>query len=359
MAKGSAPRFDRLVLKLLEVSHAANVDVGLLKELVAQLPAAAVEVRDIQAQIREEGEPCSCGVDAEVYGMIKQMQVLVDNEQNTKKGKTRQKMIEANQRLLAAEVELRREIHGHLVTIHKQSQDLKAAQDALAWSEQLRMETNTSVVAGSVQMTGDLTPSEKLSMAEPSSWTTKGVAIEGEGEYKASDLPVHSSRLTYFAVATQSTPPHRRRLLSRESSGPRDPRLDHPLYRPSTWPYTAVESGTTSFSRTVADKSAPESSLPRFRLGHIRVSLPTASDKRRATEDLAGKDIKRMRFESSDNHSTGGIPIRKPVCQGCRFSGGDCDHGSRCAECDTDISPCKPESAFCSVDIRVTRVPDF
>lgn len=351
MAKRSAPRFDRLILKLLEASHADNVDINLVKELVAQLPAAAVEVRDIQAQTRNDREPCTCGVDAEVCGMIRQMQVLIDGEQNSKKGKHRQKMIEANQRLLAAEVDLRREIHGHLATIHEQSQELKAAQDAFARSENLRMESKCSPSVGSPQMTQDLpicTPAGKLSVTESSDWTTKVVAVQAEGELKASWLPTPCAALKYFAVATKSIPPHRRKLMLSDSSMPPDPRLGHQLYKPSAWPYTASDTGETSFSRTVEDESAPQGKTRRIHFGQVRVSLPTDSDKRRATENLAFGDIKRVKLESSGHHSVEEPSSRKPLCQGCRFSGAECDHKSRCAECDTMISPCKSDLSILS-----------
>ena len=396
MAKGPAPSLDALVIKLLEVSHAANVNIPQVKNLVAQLPAAAAEVRGIQEQSRNQNGPCTCGLDEEVVRLQKQMQVYIDNEPNTKKGNGRKTMAMENQRLTKLVKDQKKEINGHLTTIGKQNQevarlrwDLQVAKDGLAKSERIRKEPKDSGLVDARQAIGgtaDYPPVQQATTAEPSMLVTQVPAANARGQFKVSNLSQRLLRLTFLAVANPAASSPRRDMGFSDSSRPRDPRLSHPLYSPSAWPNTARDTGKASFARTVEDDLEPNDAG-----GPLLVTLPTASKKRRATENMDIVDIKKIKFEctedldvdglkrikvesmeelkvdgiknikvesmedldfdgvrrikleSSDHPSIDETSTRKPVCQGCRSSGADCDHGSRCAECDTHISPCKSD----------------
>lgn len=67
----------------------------------------------------------------------------------------------------------------------------------------------------------------------------------------------------------------------------------------------------------------------------------SGSEKRSAEPDLEDAPCKRIKttfsFAVQDNSS----PFRQPVCEGYRKSRAECDHKSRCLECDIQISPCK------------------
>lgn len=144
---------DALVIKLLETTQANTDKLNFrqIKNLVCQLPAAAAEVRGIQAN-NERNAPCTCGLDLEVVRLQKSLQVYIDEEPNTKKGNTRKTLGMENQHLTKLVTDQKKEMNGYLATIRRQGdeierlrQNLKAAQDAHAWSEKLRMAASARV----------------------------------------------------------------------------------------------------------------------------------------------------------------------------------------------------------------------
>lgn len=164
MPTGPVPSLDALVIKLLEVSYAATVHVPQVKNLVAQLPAAAAEVRGIKAQSHGQNGPCTCGLHDEIVRLQKQLQVYIDEEPNTKKGNARKTMAMENQRLTKLAADQKKEINGHLTAMWKRDREiaelrheLKSARDDLAWSDKIRKEQRGSTSTNSVQTTGGFT----------------------------------------------------------------------------------------------------------------------------------------------------------------------------------------------------------
>ena len=145
------PPLDALVVKLLEVAHADKIHTNQVKNLVAQLPAAAAEVRGLQAGNGRTG-PCSCGLNEEVARLQRHLQTYIDSEPNTKKGTNRKTMGLENQGLTKTVTDQKKEISGYLATIRKQDgqinklgQDLRDLRDAHSFSEKLRREQTTAV----------------------------------------------------------------------------------------------------------------------------------------------------------------------------------------------------------------------
>lgn len=135
------PSLDALVVKLLEIGYSKNPNIPHMKNLVAQLPAAAAEVRGIQAGAGRNG-PCSCGLDQEVARVQEQLQVYIDNEANNKKGNIRKTIAMENQRLTKAVADQKKEMNGYLSTIQQQKgeiarlrKELQSAQETFSRKE--------------------------------------------------------------------------------------------------------------------------------------------------------------------------------------------------------------------------------
>lgn len=118
---------DALVIKLLELAHSGNPRINEIKNLVSQLPAAAAEVRGIQAASHETG-PCSCGLDEEVARLLGQLQHWIDHHPDTKKGNRNKGLAMENQRLTKALVEQKKETRRHLTTIRMRDTEIQKLQ---------------------------------------------------------------------------------------------------------------------------------------------------------------------------------------------------------------------------------------
>lgn len=91
-----------------------------------------------------------------------------------------------------------------------------------------------------------------------------------------------------------------------------------------------------SFAKTIGGRNDPISPA-----GAPVVSLPGPSKKRPAAEDLNTEAPKRAKTDLGIHAGPAGKVDQHAVCQNCRVLGGECNHQSRCSECDIQISPCK------------------
>ena len=168
----SVPSLDALVVKLLEVAYSKTLQVNQVKNLVSQLPAAAAEVRGIQADSQRTA-PCSCGLDQEVARLQAQLQPYIDNEPNTKKGNANKTKGMENQRLTKLVTDQKKEMNGYLTTIRNQiteierlRKELKARDGAQARIEQLKKTQPASSSAETSQPSATFTGSQVAKHSE-------------------------------------------------------------------------------------------------------------------------------------------------------------------------------------------------